>query len=142
MPGKLLHLIWQLKVRYVLEIRFVVANFVRLVKRRREQPFVPSLDHYRTLAVRKHHAPDGDHVLVADSIADDGERIQPGLAIRRDVIGRVQVAVAYFGSRRETVDVDGVRASILILSSSSSSTSTSRMRDGLGPLLLGTNELP
>jgi hypothetical protein len=33
------------------------------------------------VSVRKNHAPDRDHVLVADGVADDGERIQPGLAM-------------------------------------------------------------
>ena len=58
------------------------------------------------LARREHHLADRDHALFADGFPDHGERLLTDLAIRRNVIGVVEVEFVYLVLRHELVDVD------------------------------------
>src|SRR5262249_29025610 len=59
---------------------------------------------------RQHDPAQCDHVQFADSVADHRKGILPDLAIRGDVVRRINIALVDFAFRHELIDVDGVRA--------------------------------
>src|SRR5262249_48967088 len=71
---------------------------------------VERFQHDDMLAARKHDAPERDHTLVADRIADDCERFLTDLVGGRDVIRTVEITVVDLGLRYKAVDVDCVGA--------------------------------
>ena len=60
--------------------------------------------------MRHDDAPERDTLLVLHGVADNDECLRSGLAIRRDVIGLVEITLVYFGSRNKSIDVDRVGA--------------------------------
>jgi len=63
-----------------------------------------------TRSLAQHDAAEPDHLLAAHRVADHRESFLPHLVVRRDVIGRVEIALVDFGVRHELVDLDRVVA--------------------------------
>ena len=61
-------------------------------------------------ALRQHHTTERHHVLAAHGLADYRKCILPDLALRRDVVGAVQIPLVDLRARNERVDLDGVVA--------------------------------
>ena len=86
------------------------TEFVRIAQGGAEQALVERLDSDDVLAMRHHDAGQRDPFLVLHGVADQGEGVYAGLAVGREVIGVVEVALVDFVSRHKIVDLDGVAA--------------------------------
>ena len=110
MAGELDHVFGDLRALDVLEIVFLVAQFVGVAQRGAEQALAERLDRHDVLAVGEHDPRQRDAVLVLHGIADHGKGLDGRLAVGRDVIGMVEIALVDLVPRHEAVDVDGVVA--------------------------------
>ena len=108
--GELEHIRLDLHVRNVVEIFLRVPDLVGIAQRGGHQPLVPGLEHDDPLALRQHDTTERDHVLAAHGLADHRKCVLPDLAVRRDVVGAVQIPLVDLLARDERVDFDGVLA--------------------------------
>ncbi len=74
------------------------------------RPLAQRLDRHHMLAVGQYDARQRDPLLILHGVADHGEGVDGGLAVGRDVVGIVVIALVDFIPRHETVDLDGVVA--------------------------------
>ena len=84
------HVLWQLDVRWVLEVERLIPHFIGIAQCCSEKAVVPSLQHDDALALGEDDPADGDHVLVSHGVADHGEGVPAHAIIRIEVVGAVE----------------------------------------------------
>ena len=62
------------------------------------------------LAPRQHDPAKRNHVQLRNGVANDGKSLLPNCAIRRNVVGRVDIPLIDLISWNELVNIDGARA--------------------------------
>src|SRR3954454_17599730 len=110
MAGELNHVLGDLRALDVVEELVLVAQFVREAQRGAEQALAERLDRDDVLAIGEYDLGERDAILVLHGVADHGESIDRGLAVGRDIVGMVEIALVDLVARHETLDVDGVVA--------------------------------
>ena len=101
-------MIRKLHVGDFLEHRLVAPDLVGVVERRAHDALAKWLEHHHAFAARHHDARNADHLLLSHRVADDREGLLPDFVLRREIVGRVAVAVVNRGLRDELLDVNRV----------------------------------
>src|SRR6478735_2785793 len=110
MAGELHHVLGDLRTLDVVEELVLVAQFVGEAQRGAEQTLAERLDRDDVLAVGEHDLGERDAILVLHGVADHGKSIDRGLAVGRDIVGMVEIALVDLVARHKALDVDGVVA--------------------------------
>ncbi len=108
--GELDHVLADLRALDIVEKFALVTQLIRKAQGRAEQALTERLDGDDVLAIGQHDSRQRDAVLVLHGVADHSEGIDRRLAVRRDVIGMVEIALVDLLARHEAVDVDRVVA--------------------------------
>jgi hypothetical protein len=109
-PGELDHLLGQARAWDVAEHLFLVPHLVVVPQDRAEHSLPERLDGDNMLAVGQDDARERDLALVLHGIADHREGLFPGLAVRHDVVGPVEVAPVDLLDGHELGNVKRMRA--------------------------------
>ena len=95
-----------LLVGNIVEIFVFLPHLVGIAQRHAEHALAARFERDDVLARREHHLADRDHSLLADGLADHGERLLADLAIRHDVVRVVEIELVDLLARHELVDLD------------------------------------
>src|SRR5215472_5830256 len=104
------HFLRQFQLRDVLEIWLLIPNLVRITQRRTYKAPALRLESDHMLAPRQHHPTERDHVQLCNGVANDGKSLLTNCAIRRNVVGRVDIPLIELIAWNELVNIDGARA--------------------------------
>src|SRR5215467_3111353 len=108
--GKLKHVLRHAHARDGVEIVLLVADFVGVAKRDAQNAFPARLERGDMFTRGQHHAPQSDHPLLLDGIADHSESLHPNVSIGNDVIRIRVVEFVDFLARDKLIDLDHVFA--------------------------------
>src|SRR5215469_7100367 len=107
---KVEHVLGELQLRNILEVRLFISHFIRISKRHAQQAPASHLKCNNVLPAGQDDPTERDHIHFADGVSNDCKSILPDLTIGGDVIRRVDIAVIDLISRNEPVDLDGPSA--------------------------------
>src|SRR5262249_523555 len=94
----------------VLEIWFLVANFIRVAECGAYETASLRFKGDYVLAPRQHDPAERNHVQLRNGVANDGKSLLTNRAIRGNVVGRVDITLIDLIFWNELVDVDGAGA--------------------------------
>src|SRR6516225_877229 len=100
------HVLRNLFIFDVVEIHVLLAHLIWIPQRDAEKTLAARFERHDMLTRGEDHAGEGHHAFLADRLADDRERLLADFAIRRDVVGAVEIQLLDFFFRHEFVDLD------------------------------------
>src|SRR6516225_2671224 len=104
------HLLRELKLGDVLEIWFLVANFIRVAECGAYEAASLRFKGDYVLAPRQHDPAERNHIQLRNGVADDGKSLLTNRAIRGNVVRRVDITLIDLIFWNELVNIDGARA--------------------------------
>jgi len=90
---KIEHVLGELQLRDILEVRLFISHFIGIAKGHAQQTPPPRLKCNDVFPAGQYDPPECDHVHFADGVSDDRKGILPDLTIGGDVIRRVDIAM-------------------------------------------------
>src|SRR6516165_8671015 len=108
--GQVEHLLRELSLGDVLEIWFLVANFIRVAECGAYETASLRFKGDYVLAPCQHDPAERNHVQLRNGVANNGKSLLTNCAIRGNVVGRVDIPLIDLIFWNELVNIDGARA--------------------------------